>query len=90
MDDLSQIQEYYASVAPVYANQLLDKLINRAQQLLSFPESGRLVPEFDDGITRELISGAYRIVYRVQSLTPLTIYIARVHPSAKPLKASEV
>ena len=87
--DLSQIREYYASTFPAYGNRLLDKLIARTEQLLTFPESGRLVPEFTDGRTRELIAGAYRIIYRIHSQEPLVIYIARVYPSAKPLLSLE-
>ena len=82
---MSQIREYYAATFPAYGNRLLDKLITRTEQLLGFPESGRLVPEFADGATRELIAGAYRIIYRIHSQKPLVIYIARVYPSAKPL-----
>lgn len=40
-------------------------LIDAALSLATFPERGRFVPEFNDGKTRELIYGAYRIVYRV-------------------------
>jgi len=36
-----------------------------ADQLEDFPESGRVIPEINDDTCRELIYGAYRIMYRI-------------------------
>jgi toxin ParE1/3/4 len=46
----------------------------------SYPEAGRIVPEFRDSRLRELIRGRYRIVYEVGSdaVRILTIHGARI------------
>jgi hypothetical protein len=42
------------------------KLIDRVDQLIEFPESGREVPEKNNPEIRELIEGNYRIFYRFE------------------------
>lgn len=63
--DLSQIVRYIAFDNPSAAERFGYTLIDAALSLGSFSERGRLVPEFDDGITREIIVSAYRIIYRI-------------------------
>jgi hypothetical protein len=38
-----------------YAKRFVSKLIERVDQLVDFPESGRIVPEKDDQTIRELL-----------------------------------
>jgi|SRR5882724_6784563 len=40
-------------------------LISRSRLLSQSPELGRIVPEFEDELIREIIVRAYRVVYRV-------------------------
>jgi toxin ParE1/3/4 len=62
--DLKGIQEYYAEQdVPEVANKIINQLLNQAKRLLDHPESGRIVPEFNDTDIRELISPPYRVVY---------------------------
>jgi plasmid stabilization system protein ParE len=56
---------YIARRNPDAAVRLGDTLISRVEQLRSFPESGRVVPEFGRKDIRELIHLSYRIIYRV-------------------------
>ncbi len=51
-------------------------LILQTRGLSQFPERGRIVPEFGDESIREIIVGAYRIVYRL-SHDPRLIEIIR-------------
>ena len=48
-----------------YANRFTNQLVYRVDQLIEFPESGRIVPEKEDPVIRELIEGNYRIFYRI-------------------------
>lgn len=41
----------------------MDRVTERLSQLEAFPESGRIVPEFDERVFRELVEGDYRIIY---------------------------
>ena len=67
IQDLSEIVRYISFDNPRAAEQFGYDLIDTALSLTKLPESGHLVPEFDDGVTREIIHRAYRIVYRVDS-----------------------
>jgi len=83
ISDLKNIHDYISTESPVYANRMIEKFIERVGLLYSFPESGRIVPEFGQKSIRELIEGNYRIVYKIH---PDHIGIARVHHTARLLR----
>ncbi len=83
LDDLKSIHEYISKDSKPYADKFVEKLISRVDQLEKFPKSGRITPEFDSEIIRELIEGNYRIVYKIN---PNHIGIVRVHHAARRLK----
>ena len=83
--DLDNIYEYIAKDSLLYAEQTIDQIIKRVDQLINFPESGREVPEFSDKTLKELIEGNYRIVYRIRKNK---ISIARVHHSSRDLSSN--
>ena len=64
-DDLRDMMAWYASqdVAEV-GRRLAAEIIDRVRQLEAFPDSGRVVPEFDTTWLRELEHPPFRIVYR--------------------------
>ena len=66
IQDLSEVVRYISFDDPRAAERFGYVLIDASLSLGSLPERGRFVPEFADGITREIIYGSYRIVYRVQ------------------------
>lgn len=43
---------------------LVGRVLTATERLLSFPESGRVVPEFPHLGYREIIVGSYRVLYR--------------------------
>lgn len=43
----------------------IERLIKKANQIIKFPESGRIVPEYRDINLREIIVENYRIVYLI-------------------------
>ncbi|MCY7359343.1 MAG: type II toxin-antitoxin system RelE/ParE family toxin [Rudanella sp.] len=65
VNDLDAINEYRSTYSPTYADHLIDALISKVEKLKSFPESGRIVPEFGLSHLRELIHSDYRIVYKI-------------------------
>jgi len=65
IDQALGIKQYIAQSSPVYAQALLERIVNRTEQLESHPRSGRTVPEIRDEAIRELIEAPYRIIYRV-------------------------
>lgn len=67
--DLENIQDYIARDSAEYADALIERLILSVDQLESFPESGRRVPESSDPKVRELLVEGYRVMYRVKKGT---------------------
>lgn len=63
---LDAIFAYIAQDSPEYARQMVDRLTRRSQQIAHFPLSGRKVPEYEMDQIREVIEGAYRIIYYVK------------------------
>ena len=57
-------------------------LLDKALSLEEFPERGRIVPEEDDPAVREIIHGAYRIMYEVMHTT-MTVSILRFWHGAR-------
>lgn len=74
-EDVVRIQEFIARTSPRYAQLLASRLVAAVERLRDFPESGRVVPELAEPQVREVIHGAYRIIYethgpdRVEILT---------------------
>ena len=63
-DDLDSITDYISLDSPRYAEEFSNRLIAQVEQLKEYPNSGRVVPEFQNNELRELIYKKYRIVYR--------------------------
>jgi len=63
---LVAIYERIAQDAPVYAQRMIDRLTKRSEQIATFPESGRIVPEYEAPDIREVIESPYRIIYRIK------------------------
>lgn len=78
--DLKLVFDYISLDSSIYATRFINRIILRVDQLESFPESGRIVPEMDDPTIRELIEGNFRIFYKIQRGS---VIILRIHNSAR-------
>ena len=67
--DLETICDYIAKDSEHYARLFAQGIINVIERLLIFPESGRIVPEYNQKDLREIIFQNYRIVYMIKSDT---------------------
>jgi len=67
LEDLEAIRAYVSRDSLRYAALLVERLFAAVDRLESFPESGRIVPEFQRRDLREVILGSYRIVYRLHA-----------------------
>jgi toxin ParE1/3/4 len=63
--DLESIRTFIAQDSERYAELVVRRLVGAAERLRSFPESGRVVPERNDPMIREVLVGSYRVVYRL-------------------------
>lgn len=66
---LESIQSYIALDAPFAADAFLDRAFELVEELLRYPEIGRVIPEYDNPHFRERIFGHYRIFYTVEEET---------------------
>ena len=81
--DLEAIRDYVARDSVKYATLLVERLIASLDRVSHFPESGRVVPEYQRQEIREIILGSYRVVYRLRTGTAevLTVFHgARLFP----------
>jgi toxin ParE1/3/4 len=72
-EDLSDIADFISKDSPRYAAEYTDRLLDRAAQIATHPDSGRMVPEFNSPIIRELIYGSYRIVYSTEDVDVVVV-----------------
>ena len=86
LEDLSEVRDYARQFSVNYAEQLIEKLVERTDALEKFPRLGRIVPEYGETTVRELLEGRYRIMYEIVNTE--RIDILHIHPSARPLEVS--
>ncbi|MDF1501803.1 type II toxin-antitoxin system RelE/ParE family toxin [Roseisolibacter sp. H3M3-2] len=67
VDDVAEIHDYIARNSPRYAAVVSGRLVAAVDRLRLDPESGRMVPELADPTVREVIHGAYRLVYELRA-----------------------
>jgi len=65
--DMRDLVAYIADNNPRAARKFARGVFQTIERLTQFPESGRMVPEFDDPAIREGIRKPVRIVYRVRT-----------------------
>ena len=87
-DDIKEIFDFIARNSTKYASITVNKIYLRAQDIIDNPFIGRIVPEFNNKIIRELISGNYRIVYKV--VNDFQVDILRVYHSARLLATEKL
>jgi plasmid stabilization system protein ParE len=64
--DLEAIRQWYTDQSvPTVGESLVREIVAQVERLAEFPESGRVVPEFDTPRLREVIHPPFRIVYRL-------------------------
>ena len=80
---LKSIFEFVSIDSKFYAARFIDSIISRVDQLSIYPLSGRIVPEKNNPIIRELINGNYRIIYKINK-THITIL--RIHNAARRIR----
>jgi toxin ParE1/3/4 len=66
-EDLSSICQYIARDSEYYASDFAKNIITKIELLLTYPEAGRIVPEYDNPAIREIIYYNYRIIYRIKT-----------------------
>jgi addiction module RelE/StbE family toxin len=76
---LQAIAEYISVSSPVYAEQIIERIVARLRQALAHPESGRRVAEAPGAEIRELVEPPYRLLYRMRYETVEVVAILHGH-----------
>lgn len=86
LDRVTDIARYIAKDNPGAAERWVNELFDAVERLGDFPESGRVVPEVGVRRIRELIFGAYRVIYSVKD----KVEILTVRRGSQLLDMSEI
>jgi plasmid stabilization system protein ParE len=82
--DLEEVLAWYAGQqVPEVGTRLVAEIVSRVEALADYPDSGRIVPEFENPALREIIHPPFRIVYRHD---PQRVRIVRIWRSERLLK----
>ena len=65
LKDIESIAEYIERDSVDQAALFVTRIIAMTDRLAEFPQSGRIIPEINQKDCREIIYGAYRIMYRI-------------------------
>ncbi len=84
--DLVNIADFIARDSQRYAKATISRIRISARQLTKLPYSGRMVPETEIEMIRELIIGNYRLIYSIVSSDKIDIIT--VHHSSTTRKPS--
>lgn len=85
IEHLAAIYEYIARDSARYALRMVDRITRRTIQIGMYPESGRMVPEYQAEEIREVLEQPFRIIYRIR---PNQIDVLAVVHGARQLPAS--
>ena len=86
LERVSEIARYIAHDNPDAAERWVEALFDSVQRLSKHPQSGRIVPEVGVARIREVIFGAYRVIYSVKT----DVEILTVRRGNQELRENEV
>ena len=75
LDDIEQISAYISKDSPDRAALFVGRLIDATDSLQEFQYSGREIPEVGNVAYREVIYGAYRVMYKVEGENVLILAV---------------
>ncbi|MEW6543205.1 MAG: type II toxin-antitoxin system RelE/ParE family toxin, partial [Nitrospirota bacterium] len=80
IEDTQAIKTFIERDSPYAADLVVKRIVAAVEQLPAFPESGRIVPEYQEPTLREIIRPPYRIVYRLRQEE---VHVITVHHAAR-------
>ncbi len=86
-DRLVEIEEYIEQNSPERAVSFVLELMEQAETLANFPESGRIVVEDETQSARELIYKGYRIIYRIDNSS---VYVLSVFEGSRLMRRDDL
>lgn len=86
LDDVEAIADYIERDSPNYARAVVRKLLETARNLDTFPNVGRVVPEFGDNAIRERFVYSYRLIYHIRNNIVLVAAVVHGKRMLEPLE----
>lgn len=79
LHDIEAIASFIARDSRYYAQKVVSEIVEKGESLATFPESGRVVPEFNRPEIRECFIYSYRLIYQIQAdaIHILTVFHGR-------------
>ena len=65
LKDIESIARFIERDSIDQASLFVTRIIEMTDRLDDFPRSGRVIPEINDDHCREIVYGAYRVMYRI-------------------------
>lgn len=73
IQDIDKIAEFIAKDSDHYARVQVQRFFSVVKKLEKQPRSGKIVPEKQDPLIREILIGSYRIIYKIISQTKIDV-----------------
>ncbi len=87
LNQLEAVRDFLSRTSPEYAQRIVERLVNRSEQIATFPRSGRMVPEYQLDEVRQVVEASYRIIYLIKENQVEVLAI--IHTSRKGLPQDE-
>jgi toxin ParE1/3/4 len=81
LDDLQEVYEFIARDSPRYAQFTVERITDVAERLAGFPKIGQVLPEFPRLAYRQMVVGAYRLIYREDPGQNRIVVLGIIHSS---------
>jgi toxin ParE1/3/4 len=81
-EEVRDIYTFHYDRSVDYADHWSDQVVKKVNDLLVFPETGRMVPDIQMTTVREVFVGSYRLVYQYRDNK---IVVLAVRPMGRPL-----
>lgn len=81
-EEVRKAYSNYFDYSPALAEDWSDELTKKLDLLLTFPEMGRIVPDFEIRFIREVFVRKYRLIYQYQDDT---LRVLAIRPMGQPL-----
>lgn len=82
VEDMYEIRQKYVQSAH-YADWLTNKFFEKGDLLVTFPKMGRMVPEIENPLIREVLIDSYRMIYSLS--TTDEVRILTIHSGGSPI-----
>lgn len=79
--DLHEVYEFIARDSPRYAQLTVERITGVAERLARFPKLGQVLPEFPHLAYRQMVVGAYRLIYREDQGQNRVLVVGVIHSS---------